>query len=88
MLSIFMTVMPVFLIIGTGYIVMWRKLMPESTIDALALFAQKYAIPCLLFLASLHDALPICYSAFTLFTTHLLHIYYMKPHSAINIEAL
>ena len=51
MLSIFMTVLPVFLIIGTGYIVMWRKLMPESTIDALALFAQKYAIPCLLFLA-------------------------------------
>ena len=49
MLSIFMTVMPVFLIIGTGYIVMWRKLMPESTIDAFALFAQKYAIPCLLF---------------------------------------
>ena len=51
MLSIFITVLPVFLIIGTGYIVMWRKLMSESTIDALALFAQKYAIPCLLFLA-------------------------------------
>jgi len=32
MLTIFMTVLPVFLIIGTGYIVMWRKLMPESTI--------------------------------------------------------
>ena len=49
MLSIFITVLPVFLIIGTGYIVMWRKLMSESSIDALALFAQKYAIPCLLF---------------------------------------
>ena len=51
MLSIFITVLPVFLIIGTGYIVMWRKFMLESTIDALAMFAQKYAIPCLLFLA-------------------------------------
>ena len=51
MLSIFITVLPVFLIIGTGYIVMWRKLMTENSIDALALFAQKYAIPCLLFLA-------------------------------------
>ena len=51
MLSIFITVLPVFLIIGIGYLVMWKKLMTESSIDALAIFAQKYAIPCLLFLA-------------------------------------
>ncbi len=51
MLSIFITVLPVFLIIGAGYGTMWRDLMSEAGIDALAKFAQKFAIPCLLFLA-------------------------------------
>ncbi len=51
MLNIFITVLPVFLIIGAGYAVMWRRLLTKDVIDALAMFAQKFAIPCLLFLA-------------------------------------
>ena len=51
MLNIFITVLPVFLIIGAGYAVMWRRLLAKDVIDALAMFAQKFAIPCLLFLA-------------------------------------
>ena len=51
MLNIFITVLPVFLIIGAGYAVMWRRLITKDVIDALAQFAQKFAIPCLLFLA-------------------------------------
>ena len=49
MLNIFITVLPVFLIIGAGYAVMWRRLITKDVIDALAQFAQKFAIPCLLF---------------------------------------
>lgn len=51
MFSIFITVLPVFLIIGAGYATMWRRLMAEDAIDALAKFAQQFAIPALLFLA-------------------------------------
>ena len=51
MLNIFITVLPVFLIIGAGYAIMWRRLLTKDVIDALAMFAQKFAIPCLLFLA-------------------------------------
>jgi predicted permease len=51
MLSIFITVLPVFLIIAAGYAAMWQKLLSNDAVDALAKFAQKFAIPCLLFLA-------------------------------------
>lgn len=51
MLAIFITVLPVFLIIAAGYGAMWRGLITNDAVDALAKFAQKFAIPCLLFLA-------------------------------------
>jgi predicted permease len=51
MLTIFITVLPVFLIIAAGYGAMWRGLLSNDAVDALAKFAQKFAIPCLLFLA-------------------------------------
>ncbi len=44
-------ILPVFLIIGFGYTAAWRKFFSESAIDGLMLFAQSFAVPCLLFLA-------------------------------------
>lgn len=42
---------PVFLIIGFGYAVVWRKLLSASQTDGLMSFAQGLAIPCMLFRA-------------------------------------
>ncbi|WP_371168177.1 AEC family transporter [Aliiroseovarius sp. 2305UL8-7] len=44
-------VLPVFLVIGLGYLVRWRKLLSDEAFDGLMKFAQSIAIPCLLFLA-------------------------------------
>ena len=44
-------ILPVFLVIGFGYIAVWRGLFPESGVDALMKFSQHFAIPCLLFSA-------------------------------------
>lgn len=44
-------VLPVFLVIGLGYIVRWRGMLNDQVIDGLMRFAQSVAIPCLLFLA-------------------------------------
>ncbi len=44
-------ILPVFLVIGLGYVVAWRGLMSESSIDGLMIFTQNVAIPCLLFRA-------------------------------------
>jgi len=44
-------ILPVFLVIGFGYIAVWRGSFPETATDALMLFTQKFAIPCLLFSA-------------------------------------
>jgi predicted permease len=44
-------VLPVFLLIGFGYVVVWRGLFPETAVDGLMSFAQTFAIPCLLFSA-------------------------------------
>ena len=44
-------VLPVFLLIGFGYAVVWRGLFPETAVDGLMSFAQNFAIPCLLFRA-------------------------------------
>ena len=42
---------PVFLIIGFGYAVVWRRLLSAGQTDGLMSFAQGIAIPCLLFRA-------------------------------------
>ena len=44
-------VLPVFLVLGFGYVAAWRRLFPEAGIEALTAFTQNFAIPCLLFRA-------------------------------------
>ncbi|MFW5881359.1 MAG: AEC family transporter [Roseicyclus sp.] len=49
MIDILTVVLPVFLLIGAGYVAVWRGLFAASAVDGLMVFAQKFAIPCLLF---------------------------------------
>lgn len=44
-------IIPVFLVIGTGYLAVWRGLLTDEAIDGLMIFTQQLAIPCLLFRA-------------------------------------
>ncbi|GAB5447407.1 AEC family transporter [Gymnodinialimonas sp.] len=44
-------VLPVFLVVGAGYVAVWRGLFKDSAVDGLMSFTQKFAIPCLLFTA-------------------------------------
>jgi malonate transporter len=44
-------ILPVFLVIGFGYVAVWRGLFPVSGIDGVMRFTQNFAIPCLLFQA-------------------------------------
>nr|WP_238936925.1 AEC family transporter [Sulfitobacter geojensis] len=43
--------MPVFLVIGFGYVAVWRGVFPTAGIDGVLRFAQNFAVPCLLFQA-------------------------------------
>ncbi|ARO15450.1 auxin efflux carrier family protein [Ketogulonicigenium robustum] len=49
MLAIIDVILPVFLVIGVGYVVAWRGGMSESAIAGLMRFAQGFALPCVLF---------------------------------------
>ena len=42
-------IVPVFIVIGFGYLVTWRKLFSDSAVDGVMRFAQNFAVPCLLF---------------------------------------
>lgn len=42
-------VLPVFLVIGFGYLAVWRGWFADEAVDALMKFTQNFAIPCLLF---------------------------------------
>src|SRR5690606_5805248 len=44
-------ILPVFIVTGFGYVMVWRGLMSDAAVDGLMLFAQGFAIPCLLFTA-------------------------------------
>lgn len=44
-------ILPVFLIIGFGYLAVWRGLFSAGAVDGLMKFTQQFAIPCLLFRA-------------------------------------
>ena len=44
-------ILPVFLVIGFGYVAVWKFAFPKAGIDGLMRFAQSFAIPCLLFQA-------------------------------------
>jgi malonate transporter len=47
-------ILPVFLVIGFGYVAVWRGLFPVSGVDGIMKFAQNFAVPCLLFQAIAH----------------------------------
>lgn len=44
-------ILPVFLVIGFGYIAVWKEYFSDSGVDGLMKFTQGFAIPCLLFRA-------------------------------------
>ena len=44
-------ILPVFLVIGFGYLAVWRGWFSQSGVDGLMRFTQSFAIPCLLFAA-------------------------------------
>lgn len=43
--------LPVFLVLFAGYLARWRRLFTDEAADGLMVFTQRFAIPCLLFLA-------------------------------------
>jgi len=51
MQALFEIILPVFVVIGFGYLVTWRGLFTDSAVDGLVKFTQNFAIPCLLFRA-------------------------------------
>jgi hypothetical protein len=51
MTALIEVILPVFLVLGAGYLAAWRGLLTEAGIDGLMKFAQGIAIPCLLFRA-------------------------------------
>ena len=44
-------ILPVFLVIGFGYLAVWKGFFSDSGVDGLMKFTQSFAIPCLLFRA-------------------------------------
>lgn len=44
-------ILPVFIVVGFGYLAAWREWITELAVDGLMIFAQNFAIPCLLFAA-------------------------------------
>ncbi|MBK5925500.1 malonate transporter [Rhodovulum sulfidophilum] len=44
-------ILPVFLVLGFGYVAVWRGLFSDAGVDGLMKFTQHFAIPCLLFRA-------------------------------------
>ncbi|ADO43537.1 AEC family transporter [Ketogulonicigenium vulgare] len=49
MLAIIDVILPVFLVLGAGYLVAWRGGMSETAVAGLMKFAQGFALPCILF---------------------------------------
>ena len=55
-------ILPVFLVVGCGYIVVWRKVFSTAAVDGLMSYTQNFAIPCLLFMALIKIDLGQAYS--------------------------
>ena len=55
-------IFPVFLVVGFGYIVVWRKVFSTAAVDGLMSYTQNFAIPCLLFMALIKIDLGQAYS--------------------------
>ncbi len=51
MQALISVILPVFVVIAFGYVVRWRDLIQDTHVDGIMLFAQNFAIPCLLFVA-------------------------------------
>lgn len=51
MAALLSIVLPVFLVVGAGYLAVWRGIFSNDAVDGLMVFTQKFAIPCLLFSA-------------------------------------
>lgn len=51
MTALIEVILPVFLLIGLGYVAVWRGVMDQPGVNGLMQFTQKYAIPMLLFTA-------------------------------------
>ena len=44
-------ILPVFVVIGFGYVAVWRGWFSDAGVDGLMKFTQNFAIPCMLFVA-------------------------------------
>ena len=55
-------ILPVFLVVGCGYIVVWREVFSTAAVDGLMSYTQNFAIPCLLFMALIKIDLGQAYS--------------------------
>jgi len=55
-------ILPVFLVVGFGYVVVWRKVFSNAAVDGLMSYTQNFAIPCLLFMALIEIDLGQAYS--------------------------
>ncbi|SLN45304.1 Membrane transport protein [Roseovarius albus] len=42
-------ILPVFIVLGFGYLAVWRNWFSQAGVDGVMVFTQKFAIPCLLF---------------------------------------
>jgi predicted permease len=51
MSALFDVILPVFLVVGFGYIVCWRRMLSAVAVDGIMRFAQNFAVPVLLFQA-------------------------------------
>lgn len=49
MQALFEVILPVFLLIGFGYLANWRRWIRDGAVDGVMTFAQTFAVPCLLF---------------------------------------
>jgi predicted permease len=47
-------ILPVFLVVALGYVLVWRKVLSDNYIDCIMKFAQQVAVPCLLVSALAH----------------------------------
>lgn len=56
-------ILPVFLVIGFGYVAVWRGFFPVAGVDGVLRFAQSFAVPCLLFQAIAHMDLGAAFDA-------------------------
>ena len=55
-------ILPVFFVVGFGYVVVWRNVFSTAAVDGLMSYTQNFAIPCLLFMALIKIDLGQAYS--------------------------